>query len=65
MTTPQSTRARRRLLALALVTVAACMLAAEPFPKGAVLLSLTASHGVDAGDLPAMALLLLAGWLVR
>lgn len=65
MTTPQSTRARRRLLALALVTVAAYMLAAEPFPKGAVLLSLTATHGVDAGDLPALVLLLLAGWFAR
>jgi hypothetical protein len=47
------------------VTVAACMLAAEPFPKGAVLVSLTDSHGVDAGDLPALGLLLLAGWLAR
>ena len=65
MTAPQSARSRRRLLALVLVTVAACMLAAEPFPKGAVLLSLTESHGVDAGDLPAMVLLLLAGWLAR
>ena len=50
---------------LALVTVAACMLVAEPFPKGAVLVSLTASHGVDAGDLPALGLLLVAGWLAR
>jgi hypothetical protein len=41
------------------------MLAAEPFPKGAVLVSLTASHGVDAGDLPVLLLLLLAGWLAR
>jgi hypothetical protein len=29
----------------------------EPLPKGRVLLSLTSSHGVDAGDLPALALL--------
>jgi hypothetical protein len=65
MTTPQSARSRRRILALALVTVAACMLVAEPFPKGAVLFSLTASHGVDAGDLPALVLLLLSGWLAR
>lgn len=65
MATPQSARSRRRILALALVTVAACMLAAEPFPKGAVLFSLTESHGVDAGDLPALVLLLLAGWLAR
>jgi hypothetical protein len=61
----RSARSRRRLLALAVVTVAACMLAAEPFPKGAVLVSLTDSHGVDAGDLPALGLLLLAGWLAR
>jgi hypothetical protein len=65
MTAPQSARSRRRLLALALVTVAACIIAAEPFPKGAVLFSLTESHGVDAGDLPALALLLVAGWLAR
>jgi hypothetical protein len=65
MTAPQSARSRRRLLALAVVTVAACIIAAEPFPKGAVLFSLTESHGVDAGDLPALALLLVAGWLAR
>jgi hypothetical protein len=65
MTTPQSARSRRRILALALVTVAACMLAAEPLPKGAVLFSLTESHGVDAGDLPTLVLLVLAGWLAR
>jgi hypothetical protein len=65
MTTPQSARSRRRLLALALVTVAACMLVTEPFPKGVVLVSLTQSHGVDAGDLPALVLLVVAGWLVR
>ena len=65
MTTPQSARSRQRILALGLVTVAACVLVAEPFPKGAVLFTLTASHGVDAGDLPALMLLLLAGWLAR
>ena len=65
MTTPQSARSRRRILALALVTLAACLLAAEPFAKGAVLFTLTESHGVDAGDLPALVLLLLAGWFAR
>jgi hypothetical protein len=65
MTTPQSTRSRRRILALALVTVAAGMLVAEPFPEGAVLVSLTKSHGVDAGDVPALVLLLVGGWLAR
>ena len=65
MPTPQSARSRRRLLALALVTVAACVLVTEPFPKGIVLVSLTESHGVDAGDLPALVLVVLAGWLIR
>lgn len=65
MTTPQSARSRRRVLALALVTVAILMLVTEPFPKGVVLVSLTESHGVDAGDLPALVLLVVAGWLVR
>jgi hypothetical protein len=32
----------------------------EPFPKGKVLFSFTSTHGVDAGDLPAFALLLIA-----
>ena len=36
----------------------------EPLPHGAVLLTLTSDHGVDAGDLPAVALLLLAAWVV-
>jgi hypothetical protein len=65
MTAPQSARSRRRILALALVTVAACTLVAEPFPKGVVLFTLTESHGVDAGDVPALVLLLLAGWFAR
>jgi hypothetical protein len=65
MTTPRSARSRRRILALALVTLAACLLAAEPFPKGAVLFTLTKSHGLDAGDVPALVLLLLAGWFAR
>jgi hypothetical protein len=47
------------------VTVAACVLVTEPFPKGIVLVSLTESHGVDAGDLPALVLVVLAGWLIR
>jgi hypothetical protein len=28
-----------------------------------VLVSLTESHGIDAGDLPSLGLLLVAGWL--
>lgn len=50
----------RRLLALALAAVAMALVIAEPFPKGGVLLRLTATHGVDAGDLPALLLLLVA-----
>jgi hypothetical protein len=45
--------------------VAAGMIVAEPFPKGRVLFTLTETHGVDAGDLPALALLLVAGWVAR
>jgi hypothetical protein len=54
---------RRRLLALALTVLAVVLVVAEPFPKGEVLVSLTESHGVDAGDLPSLGLLVLAGWL--
>jgi len=32
----------------------------EPFPKGPVLVSITEEHGIDAGDIPAIALLLAA-----
>jgi hypothetical protein len=60
MSSPMLTRRRRRLVALVLVAVAAGLVVVEPFPKGTVLLSLTSSHGVDAGDLPACALLLVA-----
>jgi hypothetical protein len=35
----------------------------EPFPKGAVLVSVTATHGIDASDLPAVVLLLIAAWV--
>jgi hypothetical protein len=54
------TRRRRRLQALLLATVAVAMVVVEPFPKGKVLLSITPTHGVDVGDLPAVALLLVA-----
>lgn len=46
-----------------LATLAIGMIVAEPFPKGIVLLSLTEEHGIDSGDLPALALILVAGWL--
>jgi hypothetical protein len=58
-------RSRRRLLALALAALAVVVIVAEPFPKGLVLVSFTRSHGIDAGDLPAIALLLVAAWLAR
>lgn len=54
---------RRRLQALVLAAVAIGLVIVEPFPKGEVLVSLTPTHGVDVGDLPAVALLLVAAWL--
>jgi hypothetical protein len=54
----------RRLLAVLLVVAAAAMiLTGGPFPHGPTLLSLSLGHGVEVGDLPAVALLLLAGWV--
>jgi len=58
------TGSRRRLLALVLAAVAVGLVVVEPFPKGRVLFSLTSTHGVDAGDLPAFALLLVAAGLI-
>jgi len=46
-----------------LMAVAIVMVIAEPFPKTAVLLKFTPTHGVDVGDLPAVALLLIAALL--
>jgi O-antigen ligase len=63
MSRPTKTRNRRRLLALVLAAVAIVLVIVEPFPEGEVLLSLTHSHGVDAGDLPAVALLMIAACL--
>ena len=60
MSSRLQTRRRRRLLVLVLAAVAVGLVVLEPFPKGKVLLSLTSTHGVDAGDLPAVALLLVA-----
>ena len=56
-------RTWRRVAGLVLVIVATAMVVVEPFPSGAVLVSLTREHGVDAGDLPAVALYLVAGLL--
>jgi hypothetical protein len=52
-----------RLLALVLAAVAIGLVVVEPFPSGRVLLSLTDTHGIDAGDIPALAMLLVAACL--
>jgi hypothetical protein len=57
------TRRRRRVLALVLAAVAVGLVVVEPFPKGKLLLSLTSTHGVDTGDIPALAMLLVAAYL--
>ena len=46
-----------------LAAVAFGLVVVEPFPKGEVLLSLTDTHGIDAGDIPALAMLLVAACL--
>ena len=46
-----------------LVTVAVLAIVVEPFPKGFVVLSITHAHGIDAGDLPAVLLLVVAARL--
>jgi hypothetical protein len=56
-------RTWRRVAGLVLVVVATAMVVVEPFPSGAVLVSLTREHGVDVGDLPAVALYLAAAFL--
>jgi hypothetical protein len=60
---PITARRRRRLLALALAAVAIGLVVLEPFPRGEVLLSLTDTHGIDTGDIPALAMLLVAAAL--
>jgi hypothetical protein len=62
MTKLSRSRPRRKVLAVVLVAVAIGLVVVEPFPKGVVLLSLTDTHGIHAGDLPALALLLVAAW---
>jgi hypothetical protein len=57
-------RPGRIALAVVLVGLAAAIVALQPLPHGPVLLTLTRDHGVDSGDLPAVALLLLAAWIV-
>ena len=57
------TRGRRRVLALVLAALAIGLVVVEPFPKGSLLLSLTPTHGIDTGDIPALAMLLVAAAL--
>lgn len=64
MVIPSSRRGRqRRILAFLLVVLAIGLVVVEAIPNGVVLVTLTATHGVHAGDLPVLALLLAAGWL--
>ena len=63
MSRPTRARRQRRLLALVLAALAIGLMVVEPFPKGEVLLSLTSTHGVDSGDIPALAMLLVAAAL--
>jgi hypothetical protein len=60
MSSRMRTRRRRSVLALVLAAVAVGLVVVEPFPKGKVLLSLTSTHGVDTGDIPALVMLLVA-----
>jgi hypothetical protein len=62
MSRPIQTR-RRRLQALVLAVVAIVLVVVEPFPKGMVLVTLSHAHGIDLGDIPALALLLVAACL--
>ena len=56
-----ASRSARYAVAAVLVVVATAMVLLEPLPSGAVLVTLTRTHGIDAGDLPAVALYLVAG----
>jgi hypothetical protein len=56
-------RAARLAIGFVLVVVATGIVIIEPFPHGGVLLSLTREHGIDAGDVPAIALYLVAALL--
>ena len=63
VTQRRARRAKGLVVAFMLVVIATGMVIGEPFPHGAVLLSLTQEHGIDAGDLPAVALYLVAALL--
>jgi hypothetical protein len=57
-------RPGRIALAAVLVVVATAIVVREPLPHGPVLLTLTREHGVETGDLPAVAMYLLAAWVL-
>lgn len=56
-----ASRSARYAVAAVLVVVATAMVVLEPLPSGAVLVTLTRTHGIDVGDLPAIVLYLVAG----
>ena len=56
-----ASRSARYTVAAVPVVVATAMVILEPFPNGGVLVMLTRTHGIDVGDLPAIALYLVAG----
>jgi hypothetical protein len=63
METPSRRAAQRRVLAFVLVVLAIGLVVVDAIPSGVVLLSLTATHGVHAGDLALLVLLVAASWL--
>jgi hypothetical protein len=56
-------RCTRRIVAALLLLMAIIAVIVEPLPKGFVLIPITDEHGIDAGDLPAIGLILSAAWL--
>jgi hypothetical protein len=48
---------------VAILAVALAAIILEPFSNGLVLLSLTETHGIEVGDVPAILLLLVAALL--
>jgi hypothetical protein len=63
MVIPSRRGTQRRILAFLLVVLAIGLVVVEAIPNGVVLITLTATHGVHAGDLPVLVLLVVAGWL--
>ena len=63
METPSRRGTQRKILAFVLVVLAIGLVVLQAIPNGVVLLTVTATHGVHAGDLPVLALLLAASWL--